>query len=68
MSTIPSDLEELLLRRLADAMASLPDGGRKRSPERVALVHRTVDDFVREVKRVTGEELVDIPRAAAQKS
>ena len=68
MSTIPPDLEELLLRRLADAMASLPDGGRKRSPERVALVQRTVDDFVRQVKKITGEELAGIPHAVAQKS
>ncbi len=68
MSTIPTDLEELLLRRLADAMASLPDGGRKYSPERVALVQRTVDDFVREVKKITGEELANAPRAAAFKA
>lgn len=67
MSDIPPELEEVLLRRLTDAMASLPDGGRDPSPERAALVQRTVDEFVRDVKVIAGYELATAPRAAAHK-
>ena len=57
MCKIRTQLESILLQRIADAMSGLPDGGRRPTAEREATVERIVTEFVHDVKRVANVEI-----------
>lgn len=58
MSDVRPQLESLLLERLRDAMATLPDQGTTASPARTELVERTIADFLNDVRVVVDIETI----------
>lgn len=56
MDEVSTELEAILNKRLATALAALPGGGAHPTPLRTATIKRVVDLFLEDVHAVVDEE------------